>query len=393
MDARNWRRTLARGALLSLAVLAIAAFLVVPACVEESMNPVPAPARPITVSAAAANLHRQLVIVDLHADSLLWGRDLLARGTRGHVDVPRLIAGNVALQNFTLVTQSPRGLNYERNAGDSDEITPLVILQRYPPRAWTRRAERALEQARRLQAFAADSGGRLTLITSAADLRGYLARRAEEPGITAGLLGIEGAHALDGDLANVDRFFAAGIRTMAPSHFFDNDIGGSVHGVDKTGLTEKGRAMVRRMNELAMIIDVAHASARTLDEVLALSTRPVIVSHTGVKGTCDNNRNLSDDQLRALAAGGALIGIGFWDTATCGMDASFIARAMRHAVDVAGIDHVALGSDYDGAVAVPFDTADMAHLTQALLQQGFSDVEITAVMGGNAIRFLLANLP
>lgn len=388
MSARKWRRVVP--ALLLLAVVTL--FVVVPPAVEDYMNPV-LNAAPYAASPRARELHGGLLVADLHADSLLWGRDLLVRGRRGHVDVPRLAEGNVVLQNFTIVTKSPRGLNYERNAGDTDTITPLAILLRYPPKAWFNLAERTLHQAGRLQAFATASAGKFTLVRSSLELREYLARRLAEPHLTAGMLGVEGAHALEGDLANVDRFFAAGIRMMAPSHFFDNDIGGSVHGLNKTGLTDKGRKLVRRMNELGMLIDLAHAAPRTFDEVMTLTTRAVVVSHTGVKGTCDNNRNLTDDQLHALAENGALIGIGFWDTAVCGTDAAAIARAIRHAANIAGVEHVALGSDFDGAVAVPFDVSGMVQLTDALLTEGFSDREIAAVMGGNVMRFLLSNLP
>ena len=114
---------------------------------------------------------------------------------------------------------------------------------------------------------------------------------------------------------------------MSPSHFFDNDIGGSAAGVHKIGLTEKGREWVRQMEARHMIVDLAHASAKTIEDVLAIATRPLVVSHTGVKGTCNNNRNLSDDQIRAVAAKGGLIGIGYWDTATCGTDARAIVQS------------------------------------------------------------------
>ena len=142
-----------------------------------------------------------------------------------------------------------------------------------------------------------------------------------------------------------------------------------------------------------MIIDLAHASSKTIDDVLAISTRPVVVSHTGVKGTCDNNRNLSDEQIRAIAAKGGLIGIGYWDTATCGSDAAAIVRAMRHVSDRVGAEHVALGSDFDGAVTTPFDTSGLAQITDAMLVAGYSEQEIRMIMGENAVKFLLANLP
>lgn len=142
-----------------------------------------------------------------------------------------------------------------------------------------------------------------------------------------------------------------------------------------------------------MLVDLAHASPAAFDDALAAATRPVVVSHVGVKATCAGPRNLSDDQLRALAANGALIGIGFWDAAVCSTSPRAIAKALRHAIDVAGLAHVALGSDWDGAVTVAIGGETIAQLTQALLDANFTEAEVRAVMGGNMIAFLGANLP
>jgi microsomal dipeptidase-like Zn-dependent dipeptidase len=180
---------------------------------------------------------------------------------------------------------------------------------------------------------------------------------------------------------------------MAPTHFYDNEWGGSAHGERKTGLTERGREMVRRMEARGMLVDLAHASAATIDDVAAVSTRPLVVSHTGVRGTCDNNRNLSDGQLRKIAATGGVVGIGYWEAATCGTDARAVARAVRHAANVVGVAHVALGSDFDGAVTEPFDTTGVVEVTDALLAEGFADEEVRAVMGGNVFRLLSETLP
>lgn len=367
-------------------------FFIVPGYVEKSMNATLNPP-PYTASERAVELHKKLLVADLHADSLLWNRDLLERGTRGHVDIPRLIEGNVALQAFTIVTKTPRGMNFENNTGDTDNIKLLAMAERWPLRAWSSLTERALYQAGKLADTARRSNGKFTLIKTSADLSSYLDRRLTEPQITAGFLGIEGAHALDGNLDNIDRLFAAGIRMMAPTHFFDNDIGGSAHGVDKGGLTDKGKEMIRRMEAKQMIVDLAHASPKTIDDVLTIATRPVLVSHTGVKGTCDNTRNLSDDQLKAIAKTGGVIGIAYFDTAVCGTDVKAIAKAIRYTANLIGVDHVALGSDYDGAVAVPFDTTGVVLITDALLAEGFTDEEIGKIMGRNTLRFLLQNLP
>jgi membrane dipeptidase len=147
------------------------------------------------------------------------------------------------------------------------------------------------------------------------------------------------------------------------------------------------------MNEKRLIIDLAHTSPRTIHDVLALTKRPVIVSHGGLRGACNNNRNLSDEEARGVARSGGVIGIGFWETAVCGTNVQAIVRSMRYAVNLVGIDHVALGSDFDGAVTVPFDSARFIELTDALLKNGFTAVEIRAIMGENALRFLLENLP
>ena len=198
---------------------------------------------------------------------------------------------------------------------------------------------------------------------------------------------------LEGRLENVDVMWDAGFRMMAPTHFFDNEVGGSAHGVTKGGLTALGRQVIARMESRGMLVDLAHASPKTIADVLALATRPVVVSHTGVRGTCDNARNLSDAELRGVAATGGVVGIGYWDTAVCGQDVAAIVRAIRHAVAVAGVDHVGLGSDFDGAVTVPFDASGLPLLTQALLAAGLSEDEVGKVMGGNVRRVLLAALP
>ncbi|HEX9653507.1 MAG TPA: peptidase M19, partial [bacterium] len=165
-------------------------FLILPPLAERLMNRVTAAAAHST-SEHVQQLHSSLWIADLHADALLWNRDLLQRGSRGHVDIPRLIGGNVALQAFTIVSKTPFGLNFERNDDDSDMITLLAMAQRWPVRTWFSLNARALYQAQKVFALAAASHGEFTVITSKTDLRDYVARREKEPGITAGFLGVE----------------------------------------------------------------------------------------------------------------------------------------------------------------------------------------------------------
>jgi membrane dipeptidase len=348
---------------------------------------------PYAASERAKALHKNLRVADLHADTLMWDRDLLKRGDWGHVDLPRLVEGNVAVQAFTVVTKTPRGMNIESNSGDTDNITLLAIAERWPVTSWLSLTERALYQAGRLQEASARSNGKLVILRTRQDVTNFLERRKTDTEIVGGFLGLEGAHALEGNTANLDRLYDAGFRMIGMAHFFDNEMAGSAHGVEKYGLTDKGRELARRMEEKRVFIDLAHASPKTIDDVLRIATRPVIVSHTGVKGTCDNRRNLSDDHLKAIANNGGIVGIGFWDTAVCGGDAAAIAKAIRHATNLMGVDHVALGSDFDGAIEAPFDATGMVQITDALLRENFNEGEIRKIMGENVIRTLQLYLP
>lgn len=342
---------------------------------------------PYPIPPGAADLHERLSVVDLHADSLLWGRDLLTRGDRGHVDVPRLVEGNVALQVFAVTTQVPRHLNYDANDDRSDDVRLLAFAQGWPRATWRSRIARAEHLAWRLRDTADRSNGHLRVIRSAADLDGLLeVRAAGRRDVVGGLLAIEGAHALEGDLANVERLDAAGFRMVGLAHFFDNAFAGSAHGVARGGLTSAGRELVAELERRRILVDVAHASTPTIDDVLAIAARPVVGSHTGVCGVMDHGRNLTDDQLRGIAATGGIVGIGFWPTACGGDTVDWIAASIAHAVAVAGAEHVGLGSDFDGAVQTPFDASGMGVLTSALLAHGLDEAAIAAVMGGSALR-------
>lgn len=347
---------------------------------------------PYSVSEGARELHGTLRVVDLHSDALLWDRDLLARNDVGHVDVPRLIEGGATLQVFSIVTHAPRGINIHRNdAKQGDLVTALAVASGWPRKTWRSRLQRALYQAGRFSEQASRSGGALVQVRTREDLAAHL--KGRKGGTVAGVLAVEGAQALDGRLENVDVLFDAGVRMMSPTHFVDTELGGSAHGTSHGGLTEFGRKVLTRMEERGMIVDLAHASPKLIDDALNAAKRPLVVSHTGVYATCPNQRNLTDDQLKRVAVNGGLVGIGYWKTATCGEDADALARAVKHAVQVMGVAHVALGSDFDGAVAEPFDAAGLPLVTQALKKQGFSDADVRAIMGENALKFLAKNLP
>ncbi|TXH88723.1 MAG: peptidase M19 [Rhodoferax sp.] len=367
-------------------------FFVVPSVVDARMNPTLQPG-PYSASAQATALHKSLFVADLHDDALLWNRDLLQRYNRGHADLPRLLEGPQALQVFATVTKSPKGLNYERNGSDTDSITMLVMAQRWPQRTWGSLLERALYQGEKLHAAARDSGGRLTVVKSRKDMEDFVAQWHKDPQRLAALLATEGLHPLEGKLENVDKLYDAGFRMTGLTHFFDNEVGGSAHGLEKGGLTPFGRQVVQRLQEKGVLIDLAHASKPVIDDVLAMTKKPVLVSHTGVVGTCPGPRNLTDAHLQRIAATGGVVGIGYWDGAVCQPDVPNIVRAIRYAVDKVGVDHVALGSDFDGATSTPFDVTGLVLVTQGLLEAGFTEPQIRAIMGGNVQRLLLAQLP
>jgi microsomal dipeptidase-like Zn-dependent dipeptidase len=359
---------------------------------ERALNRVH-PRGPYRATPRAVELHRSLTVVDLHADSLLWGRDLRRRASYGHLDIPRLIDGGVALVGLSAATQVPLGANMDRNDERPDLVTLLALGQGWPRATWGSRLARALHLAFGLREMAAESAGRLTLIETRDDLEAYLARRSTDPSIAAAFLSVEGAQALDGDVASIDILAAAGFRMIAPSHLLDTVYGGSAHGAVKGGLSEVGRELLSRAESAGVLVDLAHASSATIDDVLALAARPVVASHTGVRVAAPGIRNLPDDQVRAIAATGGLVGIGFWPVACGGDDVRAIARSLVSAIELAGVDHIAIGSDFDGAVSTPFDASGMPLLTEALLAEGLSDADIGAVMGGNAVRLLTAALP
>ena len=340
------------------------------------------------------SLHKTLLVGDLHADSALWGKDLLADNSHGQVDVPKLLAGGAALQMFTTVTKSPRGQNYDRNANDApDNISILALAQRWPAETQKSLYARAVLQAERVHA-AVQRHAQLSLIRSRADLNTLIAQRQSGSEVVGALLGTEGSHALDGNLENIEKLYTAGFRMMSLQHFFDNRLGGSLHGESQTGLTPFGHEAVRRMQALNIMIDVAHSSEATVRDTLATTGgAALIVSHTGFQGHCPSPRNISDDTMEMIAAAGGLIGVGFWADVTCGEGVQAIASAIRYGIDRFGLEHIALGSDWDGSVTTPIDASQLPHLTQALVDASFTEAEIRAVMGGNLVRFLDAHLP
>jgi microsomal dipeptidase-like Zn-dependent dipeptidase len=379
--------------LLLLFVIYLIGINTIPSYIEAQRNPVKIPS-PYTVSPEAQAIYDRLdFISDLHCDALLWGRNLNKRGEQGHVDFPRMREANVALEMFTIVSKSPAGQNMQSNSADAfDNITPLTIAKGESPANWFSLINRTLSQSGALFNFVEKEGEKAIFIRSKADLEKLIKARKTDKDVIGAMLGIEGGHALEGTLENLDKVYDAGVRMIGPTHFFDNEFGGSAHGQSGEGLTEFGKKVITRMNELGIFIDLAHSSPAIVEDILNQTTKPVMVSHTGVRAVLDSQRNLSDAQIQKIAANGGIIGIAFFDMAVGEPELPNIIASIKHVRDLVGVEYVALGSDYDGSVAVPFDITGLPLIVEGLMNAGFSEEEIKAVMGENVKRFFLENL-
>jgi len=381
-------------ALITLFIIYFLFTIIAPPIVEKSKNKVHGVGSRVASEEAKAIFNNLDFVADLHCDALLWNRNLTKKATYGHVDFPRMQEGNMALQGFTLVTKSPSGQNFTENSSESfDNITALSIGQRQPIATWFSLVERAVYQCRKLHRFASKYDGQFHVIKSKSDFEGLLEKRKTNKKHIGGFLGIEGAHCLEGKIENFDKVYDADVRMLGPAHFFDNEMGGSAHGIKQEGLTDFGWKVLGKMSENNMIIDVAHSSSKVIDDIITSYDGPIITSHTGVQGIYNSPRNLSDSHLRSIAAKGGLIGIALFEGAMGDRSLATIVKTMRYTVDLIGIDHVALGSDFDGSVSTPFDCAGFALLVDEMLVQGFTKDEISAIMGENVKRFMLEYLP
>ena len=373
-----------------------------PGLIESSMNKV----EPVAAKASprALALHQKLAIADMHADTLMWQRDLLEQSNRGHVDLPRLQTGNVALQVFSSVTKTPKGQNYDANSGDTDNITLLSIAQLQPPRTWTSLLQRSLWHAEKLkralqiQNAKGRNDTRFNLVLTRGQVAGLgpnydAGVLPDHPISRAVMLSIEGLQSLEGKRSNLDVLFTAGFRMAGFAHFYDHDVAGSMHGMKKGGLTLFGRQILADMEAKGMVVDIAHSSHAAVADILKLAKRPVVSSHGGVQATCNVNRNLTDEEIKGVARTGGVVGIGYWEGAICSTQPAKFAEAVAHVRDLVGIDYVGLGSDFDGATTTGFDTSQLALITQALMDRGFTDADIAKVMGGNVLRVLGEVLP
>ena len=388
---------------------ACAAFLLLACCAAGQTKADPA---------RVARLMERAIVIDLHDDTTQMivdeGYDLAQKHDYGQVDIPRMRAGHWGGIFFSIWT-------------DTDRYTPTEAVRR------------ALDQIDGVRRETARHPKDLQLAGTADEIVA-----AHKQGRIASLMGIEGGHQIDSDLAVLRTFYELGARYMTLTHtnhtpWADTSSKPAAH----NGLTDFGRQVVREMNRLGMMVDVSHVSDKTFADVLAASTAPVIASHSSCRALADVPRNMTDDMLRQLAAKGGVVHINFYEgfldkefgdrenalkaeqaeqdaiddrspkfgdrsangPAVRKINARRIAKLghvplsklldhFEHAVKVAGVDHVGLGSDFDGVDdMVPAgmeDASKIPNLVAGLMERGFSDADILKIVGGNTLRVMRA---
>ncbi|MGH9796184.1 MAG: dipeptidase, partial [Candidatus Acidiferrales bacterium] len=364
------------------------------------------------VSARARNLHMRAIVVDTHSDTpqrLVFDKfDMGHRDAEGHVDIPRMREGGLDAPFFSIWVSST--------------ITGPEAVKR------------ALQQIDAVREQVRRHPDDLLLATTVADIR-----RAHQQGKIAALMGMEGGHMIDDDLGLLRLYAALGVRYLTLTHFLNNNWADSSTDKPKhNGLTAFGTDVVRELNRLGVMVDISHVADKTFYDALAVTKAPVIASHSSCRALCNHRRNMSDAMIRALAKNGGVMMINYevsflseeYRAATDRQDMTSIERQFEqqcgknmscqillgnrmarqamadgklpkvswgkiiehidHAVKVGGVDHVGLGSDFDGAT-MPFgmdDASMMPKITQALLDKGYSERDIEKILGGNLLRVM-----
>jgi membrane dipeptidase len=365
----------------------------------------------------AFQLHMDAIVIDGHADTISRflddGEDLGTDTRKGHLDLPRMFLGGLDAQFM------------------SCWVEPKYVQRKEA-------AKRALRMIDAVKQWAAKYPDRLAIARTAADVRRAAAQKK-----VCGILCIEGGHAIEDDLGLLRSFFELGVRYMTLT--WNNSLSWAEAARDPgkvKGLTDFGREVVREMNRLGMLVDLSHVSENTFYDAIAVANTPVIASHSCARALCDHVRNLRDDQLKALAKNGGVVGVNFYSgflsqtfydrkkkadladdderaaaRAAPQADPGAMDKALKaisrkydaseaemsrppldllidhieHIAKVAGIDHVGLGSDFDGVTALPEgidDCSQLPNLTRRLLERGFSPGDVRKVLGENFLRVM-----
>jgi membrane dipeptidase len=311
----------------------------------------------------------------------MWNRDLTARQRRGHLDFPRLKEANVRIQCFTVVT---------RGYPVVDGMGILGALRRWPVASRRGPWARCLFQLERMRDLCDRSGGLVRIAATSAALEENVVT-----GRISAVLGVEGGQALEGRPERVAELRSRGVGFMALTHLGNNELGGSSSPLmGDRPLTALGAEVLDAMAEAGMSVDLAHASHRTFRDAVRHPRARPFCSHTGVSGAASSWRNLDDAELRAIADRGGVVGIIFATLYLGGREIEDVVRHVEHALDVAGEEAVAFGSDFDGMVPLPRgmrDVTDLPKVVAALARRRPASV-VDKVAWGNWRRFFRETL-
>jgi membrane dipeptidase len=363
-------------------------------------------------------IHRRAIAIDMHADTVQFmldeGADISRRLTTTHLDAVRMREGGLDAQFFSIwVEPYPYGLKGERAVARADEqIKAVRALAEEHPETWV-------------------------LATTAEEVR-----RAAGEGKLAALMGLEGGYAIDEKIESVERYYRMGVRYMSPTWTYSVSWAGSSGDTDgrKLGLNDFGRRVIHEMNRLGMMVDVSHVSDKTFADIVAVSTKPVIATHSNCRALVNVARNLTDEQIQAIAKTGGVVSVVFYpgfvepgwierknlldreiepQVREAGRKAEGRGSAERlardrvrereyarrlsmpsvarvidhidHIVRLVGVEHVGVGSDFDGIQATPAglsSVADLPNLTAELLRRGYTEEDVSKILGGNVLRVM-----
>ena len=211
------------------------------------------------------------------------------------------------------------------------------------------------------------------------------------------MLGIENGYAIGKDISNVERFRKRGVVYMTLCHNGNNDICGSARYNDENlGVSPFGEQVIREMNRVGMMVDLSHAGVQTFYDTLDISQKPVVCSHSSSRALCDHPRNLYDEQLKAIARKGGVVQVCIYDCflrKEGGASIVDIIEHLHHMVNVMGIEHVGIGTDFDGDGGVKgcYDSSELINLTRRLLQERYSEKDIRLIWGENFLRVMRNN--
>jgi membrane dipeptidase len=373
--------------ILALAVVFACAFVSRPAAFSQSQSSSTDDAK---LRERAVKLHREAIVIDTHNDITSpmtdEGFDLGARDTSGKLqtDIPRMKEGGLDAEFFAIYV----GAKYAKDGGAARRAMDMI--------------DGVYEQARRHPES-------LEMAFTSDDIR-----RIHKTGRVAALMGIEGGHAIEDSLSALRQFYRLGVRYMTLTHTNTNNWADSAGGINNPaekrhgGLSDFGREVVREMNRLGMMVDVSHVADETFQDVIETTQAPVIASHSSCRALTNVPRNLTDDMLKALAKNRGVAMINFYngfintEYAKPGTPApekpanaatmEMLIQHFEHAIKVAGIDHVGIGSDFDGVDGMlpggMEDVSKLPTITYELLKRGYPDADVKKVLGGNLLRVM-----